>query len=151
MVEDSQKHMKEQKAEIERLGKELTSATATASEATEKAQESLKTILVEERENSAKDRQNLIAQITTLINSNADEQDERLSKRVDGLQAEITATKTALDEASKTHQNGLDTWSEREESFYTSLCTAQETVRRILSEDWQVRIPLLPLDLLQSH
>ncbi|CCX30040.1 Similar to Kinesin-like protein bimC; acc. no. P17120 [Pyronema omphalodes CBS 100304] len=137
VVEDSQKHMKEQKAEIERLGKELTSATATASEATEKAQESLKTILVEERENSAKDRQNLIAQITTLINSNADEQDERLSKRVDGLQAEITATKTALDEASKTHQNGLDTWSEREESFYTSLCTAQETVRRILSEDWQ--------------
>jgi kinesin family protein 11 len=151
VVEDAQKHMKEQKTEIERLGKELTCATVVASEATEKAQESLKTILVEEKEKSAKDRQDLIAQITTLINNNADEQDERLTKRVDGLQADITATKTALDEASKTHQDGLDTWSEREESFYTSLCTAQETVRRILSEDWQVRILFLPLDPMRTH
>lgn len=138
MAGEAQKHMMAQKAEIARLNHELSEATATASAATATAQSNLQAILAEERERAAKDRQNLIAQITTLINNSGEEQDGRLGLRIGGVQADISATRARLDEASKVHVDNMENWSARDEKFYSRLCDAKETVRCVLAHDWQV-------------
>jgi kinesin family protein 11 len=139
MVSEAQKHMMSQRSEIEKLRSQLAEATAAASKATATAQSGLKTILVEERQKAAVDRQNLIAQITSLINNTADEQDRRLTERVEAVRTEISTTQTRLEEATKAHDEGMETWSVADKSFYEKLCDAQETVRTVLAEDWKVR------------
>ncbi|KAI5858375.1 P-loop containing nucleoside triphosphate hydrolase protein [Tricharina praecox] len=137
MVTEAQEHMAAQKSEIETLRSQLAEATATASAATTTAQSSLQTILVEEREKAAADRQNLISQITTLINNTGAAQDKRLTERVLTVKADIGATQTRLEAASKTHEETIESWSAREELFYTRLCDAKETVRSVLTDDWK--------------
>ncbi|KAF8541673.1 P-loop containing nucleoside triphosphate hydrolase protein [Trichophaea hybrida] len=137
MVSEAQKYMIAQKSEIEHISRELSEATVIASTATATAQSNLQTILVEERERALKDRQNLIVQITTLINNTADEQDKRLTERIETVQKEIGATQTQLKAASKVHEEGMESWSTREENFYSRLCDAKETVRCVLAQDWQ--------------
>jgi kinesin family protein 11 len=138
MVSEAQKHMIAQKSGIEHTGRELSEAAVNASAATAAAQLNLQMILVEERERASKDRQDLIAQIATLINSTADEQDKRLTERIEAVQEEIGATQTQLKVASKVHKEGMESWSAREENFYSRLCDAKETVRCVLARDWQV-------------
>lgn len=138
MTSEAQKHMMAQRAEIARLNHELSEATATASAATAAAQSNLQTILAEERERAAKDRQNLVAQITTLIGNSGEEQDGRLALRIGGVQADISASQARLDEASKAHVDNMEAWSARDEKFYSRLCDAKETVRCVLAHDWQV-------------
>jgi kinesin family protein 11 len=138
MVSEAQKHMVSQRFEIEKLRSELAAATTAANTAAATAQSGLKAVLVEERQKAAVDRQNLIAQITSLINNSADEQDRRLAERVEAVQSEVSITQTRLEEASKAHEEGIDTWSARDESFYSRLCDAQETVRCVLAQDWEV-------------
>ncbi|KAA8894875.1 P-loop containing nucleoside triphosphate hydrolase protein [Sphaerosporella brunnea] len=137
MVGEAQKHMRSQRSEIEKLRSQLAEATAAASTATEAAQSGLKTVLVEERQKAAVERQNLIAQIATLINNTADEQDRRLTARVEAVRDEISTVQNRLEEASKAHGEGIENWSVKDESFYSKLCDAQETVRDVLAQDWE--------------
>jgi len=130
--------MAAQKSEIETLRSQLAEATAIATTATANAQSNLQTILVEERVKAAADRQSLISQITTLINNTGDAQDKRLTQRVETVKADISATQTRLEAASKTHERIIESWSAREELFYTRLCDAKETVRSVLDDDWKV-------------
>jgi len=130
--------MAAQKSEIGTLRSQLAEATVVATTATATAQSSLQTILAEEREKAAADRQNLISQITTLINNTGFAQDKRLTERVESVKADIGATQIRLEAASKDHEVTIESWSAREELFYTRLCDVKETVQSVLADDWKV-------------
>lgn len=117
---------------------ELTSATAAAALAATTAQGTLECILTEERERASADRQKLIAQISTLINDTADDQDKRLTKRIDLVRNEMNAAQNELETASKSYEERMDLWSQEEEKFSNGLAESKETVKQALVEDWQV-------------
>lgn len=101
-------------------------------------------ILQEERERAAVDRQNLISQIAALINSTADDQDKRLTKRVELVQSEMATAKEDLVGAAKQYNTGMDDWVGEEEKLIAGLVDSQESLGRMLVNDWQVRVFWLP-------
>ncbi|KAG0636196.1 P-loop containing nucleoside triphosphate hydrolase protein [Tuber brumale] len=137
IFDDAEKRIIAQKAEAEKLRLQLSSATAAVVIATDTAQSSLDSILREERERAATDRQNLISQITALINATAEDQDKRLTKRVQLVQGEILSAKEELDEATKQYNAGMDQWSGGEERFINELVISQDSLKKILVQDWQ--------------
>lgn len=138
MFDDAEKRIIAQKAEAEKLRLQLGSAAAAAVIATDTAQSSLDLILREERERATTDRQNLISQIAALVNATAEDQDKRLTKRVQLVQGEILSAKEELDEATKQYNAGMDQWSGGEEKFINELVISQDSLKKILVQDWQV-------------
>lgn len=138
MVSDAQEHMMAQNAEIEKLRLQLAETTAAARETAANAQANIQVILGEERQKSQAERQALIAQISNLINATGEEQDRRLTERVEAVRTEVGATQSKIDEATAAHESGLETWKSREGEFYSRLCSAKETVREVLENDWKV-------------
>ncbi|PUU72771.1 P-loop containing nucleoside triphosphate hydrolase protein [Tuber borchii] len=118
IFDDAEKRIIAQKAEAEKLRLQLGSAAAAAVIATDTAQSSLDLILREERERATTDRQNLISQIAALVNATAEDQDKRLTKRVQLVQGEI-----------------LMVWGE--EKFINELVISQDSLKKILVQDWQ--------------
>ena len=102
-------------------------------------------ILREERERAATDRQNLISQMATLVNATAEDQDKRLTKRVQLVQGEILSAKEELDEATKQYNAGMDQWSGGGEKFINELVISQDALKKILVQDWQVSAPFYSL------
>jgi hypothetical protein len=149
IFDDAEKRMIAQKAEIEKLRLELSSATVAAATATNDAQSNLDLILQEEREKAAAERQNLVSQITSLINSTADEQDQRLVKRIKLVQSDMVASKDELEVAAKKYNEGMIQWSGEEDKFINELTSSKETLNTMLANDWEVRIaafhPIIPI------
>ncbi|KAL7274763.1 Kinesin-related motor protein [Rhizina undulata] len=137
IFDEVQKHIISQKAEVEKLRVQLASATNAAASASTTAKSTLDTILAEERKRATDDRQSLITQITALINSTADEQDKRLTKRVKLVQDDMDIAKDELETAAKEYASGMDVWSEQEEVFSNELVVQREELKKKLVDDWR--------------
>jgi len=137
IFDEAEKRIIAQKAEAEKLRLQLSLATTAAVIATDTAQSSLDLILREERERAATDRQNLISQIAALVNATAEDQDKRLTKRVQLVQGEILSAKEELDEATRQYNAGMEQWSGGEEKFINELVISQDSLKKILVQDWQ--------------
>jgi kinesin family protein 11 len=138
MANKVQQQMIAQHEKIRLLRSQLVDAVAAAAKATDTAERNLQTVLDEERQRASVDRQHLIAQITSLINNTAGEQERRLTERIDDVRSDMTHTQVKLGTASLDYEDRMDVWARREQKFYSELCDAKNTVRCVLSNDWQV-------------
>lgn len=139
LFDEAQRTVISQKAEVEKLRKQLTTATAATMIVADAAQTSLDTILMQERERAAADRAKLIAQITTLINSNAEDQELRITQRIQLVQSEMALAQEELEAAETAYNEGMDVWTEAEDAFIENLTGKKEGLKTMLQEDWQVR------------
>ena len=137
MFDNTQKHMVAQQAEAERLRVELSVATSKAITSNATASTSLETILADERERSAAERQNLIIQMTALLNTSAEEQERRLNKRITQVRDDISMSTQELSESSGEYNQRMTQWSAKEEGFMTELITSRESLKTRLVQDWQ--------------
>ena len=76
--------------------------------------------------------------MATLVNATAEDQDKRLTKRVQLVQGEILSAKEELDEATKQCNAGRDQWCGGGEKFINELVISQDALKKILVQDWQV-------------
>lgn len=139
LFDETQRSVILQKAEVEKLRQQLTSATAATITAADAAQTSLDAILMEERERAATDRTKLISQITALINSSAEDQELRITQRVQLVQSEMALAQEELEAAEVTYNEGMDVWTGMEDVFIEKLTGQKEGLKTMLLEDWQVR------------
>lgn len=139
LFDEAQRSVISQKAEVEKLRRQLTSATATTMSVADAAQNSLDSILREERERAATDRAKLIAQITVLINNNAEDQELRMTQRIQLVQSEMALAQEELEAAETAYSEGMDAWTGVEDTFIENLTGKKEGLKTMLQEDWQVR------------
>ncbi|KAF4635394.1 hypothetical protein G7Y89_g2704 [Cudoniella acicularis] len=138
LFEDLLKHVNTQKAEAEKLRKQLTSASELAMESNAAATARLDEVLREEREQAATDRQNLLSQITTLVTAQGETQDARLGVKIEEVRKSVTTSKEAFEASRNQYSLGMDSWSEKENRLVEEVLQSREILKSKLKEDWVV-------------
>ncbi|KAH8669630.1 P-loop containing nucleoside triphosphate hydrolase protein [Tricladium varicosporioides] len=137
LFEELLKHVNAQKAEAEELRKQLTSASEFAMEANVAASARLDEVLRDEREQAATDRQNLLTQITSLVMTQGEAQDARISSKVEEVRENITTSKDAFEASRTQYSLGMDAWNEKEGKLVEEVLRSRETLKSKLKDDWQ--------------
>lgn len=137
MFEDLLKHVKAQKAEADELRKQLNAASEVAMQSNAAASSRLEAILQEERQQAAVDRQNLLSQITSLVMTQGESQDQRLGSKIAEVQQSVLASKENFESSRAQYHQGMDAWGVKEDSLVDEVARARETLKCKLKEDWQ--------------
>ena len=96
----------------------------------------LSACLEEERQQAAADRQNLVAQITNLINVNGSIQEDRIAAKVDGVRTEMMSKRLQLQSAEKSYSTSMDVWSKKEGLLVEEVLKSRDIVKSRLKTDW---------------
>lgn len=138
LFEELIKHIETQKSEVNALRAQLKSTHEAHVAAQMAAASKLDTTLAEEKQRAATDRENLLIQISLLVNTQGEAQDIRLAQKIGAVQTEIGASKDALELASSNYDRGLESWNEKEVALVEKVLRARETLKSKLKEDWVV-------------
>lgn len=136
IFDDVVKRLSEQQAESARLRAEITSASTTLVSAEHESRQALEDAMEEERKRAAEDRERLVTQITGLIASNAEAQENRISahlvhaaKRMKTSEDEYAVSRHSYDEAQ-------DNWNGKSQSLIESCIKSRENVKNKIKGDW---------------
>lgn len=136
--DDLVKQLNHQQAQADELRCDLKNASAELAEANEHASTQLNTVLAEEKERAAADRDSLIAQMTTLIRLNGELQDKRLESKINGVQAEIKTSTQRYEEKQSSFQVSMDSCLSRDKSIVDDILESRENVKTKIKKDWTV-------------
>ena len=137
IFEDLVKHINSQKLEAEELRKNICAATTATSADEQAVSERLETCLSEEREKSRQEKQDLLAQITILVNKSSDAQEARWSSQISSVRQDIASSRSRLHTSEKAYVEGMDKWSNKETSFVDDVLKSRETLKMKMKEDWR--------------
>ncbi|KZF24209.1 kinesin-like protein-like protein bimC [Xylona heveae TC161] len=126
-----------QKTECDNLRREASQAAKAAADANEVANFRLEAVLVEERQQSASDRQNLLTQITALVNATGEAQEARLASKINSIQTDISASTLTFGNAEARYNQAMDAWSLRGEACAKETFDAYKLFEAKLNQDWQ--------------
>lgn len=102
------------------------------------ASDHLQACLVEERQQAAADRSNLLTQISNLVNKSGEEQEARLEARINAIRTDITTSKTGFASADKTYNDGMDQWLKKEHNLVEDVLKSRDTLKSKMKKDWTV-------------
>lgn len=142
MFEDLVKHVNSQKAEADELRNQLNAASEALVESNSAATSQLERVIVEEREQAATDRENLLRQITTLVMSQGERQDARIEAKVNAVRESIKSSESTFEASRSTYNQNMDAWNEKEQKLVEEVHLSRESLKTKLKEDWIVRILL---------
>ena len=97
----------------------------------------LETCLNEERTKSKEEKQQLISQITSLINASAETQKARWTSQIDSVKHDIATSRSALQTSSQQYDEGMDSWTKKEVSFVDNVLESRKTIQKKMKEDWK--------------
>ena len=125
-----------QKAEADELRVQLTAATQAAAQANERLEGRLSSCLDEERQQAAVDRQDLLAQITTLVNAGGKVQEDRLAKKISNVQEEMKTGRSDLQVAERKYNDAMQGWTKKEDQLAEDVRQTRDTLKEKLQTDW---------------
>jgi kinesin family protein 11 len=132
-----------QQTEAEELRMQLSDASDAAVQAHAAASLQLEMVLAEERRQSNQDRQNLLSQITLLINAAGDAQDQRLNNKVSLVKNDIATSNETFVAAKAKYSEGMDQWSQKEKLLVEEVLRSRETLKSKLKQDWMASLHLI--------
>lgn len=130
--------MNTQKAEADDLRKQLAVASNAAIQANKAASSQLEACLIEERHQASVDRQNLLSQITSLVNASGEAQDTRFTSKIGAIQQTITSSMSQFEAATTRYAEGMDTWDRKEKSLADGVVTSRDHLKAKMQQDWTV-------------
>ncbi|KAJ3494813.1 hypothetical protein NLG97_g3828 [Lecanicillium saksenae] len=136
IFEDLVKHITAQRSESDNLRRQLQIATNAAVSQSSATSLRLQEAIEEERRQAAEDRQKLLSQITTLINTHAETQESRFSDKTSQIQKSVTESSTALEGAVTQYNEGMDSWDEKEGELLEEVKKSREQLKTKLKDDW---------------
>lgn len=151
MFEGLIKHVNSQKAEADDLRSQLNAASEALAESNSAATSQLERVIVEEREQAATDRENLLRQITTLVMSQGERQDARVEAKVNAVKESIKSSETTFEASRSTYNQNMDAWNEKEQKLVEEVHLSRESLKTKLKEDWIVRILLDVVETLLTY
>lgn len=135
---DLTRDLNHQREESDSLRKELADASRELTIASQNASSQLDTVLAEEKERAAADRDSLIEQMTSLIRSNGEAQDKRLESKVHAVQGEISASGERYGEKQTSFQSSMDAWSTKDKSIVDGVLKSRDVIKSKFKSDWNV-------------
>ncbi|KDN64027.1 putative kinesin motor domain-containing protein [Colletotrichum sublineola] len=136
IFEDLMTHITEQRSESDRLKQQLQSATDTIVKQNENISLQMQQVLDEERKQAAQDRQNLLAQITTLIHAQAETQETRLAEKTAQLQKRVLESNHSLQGNVAQYTEDMEVWDEKEGQFLDDMAKSRDAMKNKLKDDW---------------
>jgi kinesin family protein 11 len=138
VFEELLRHIRAQKAESDRLRQELEEATQAMVESNQSVSAKIQEVLDEERKQAAAERQALLAQITKLINSQAELQESRLAEKATVIRETILESNKSLEGSVAEYAEGMDVWSERDSKLLEDVASSRDALKTRLKDDWTV-------------
>lgn len=93
-------------------------------------------IVDEEKQRSAEERQQLLAQVTSLINASADAKDKRLSERVIGVCEEIGTANASFETEQYAYSEGMGNWVDKSMGILAGISKSQDAVKTKIKSDF---------------
>lgn len=127
----------QQHDESNRLWRQLQSATRAIAEQSIEITNRTRDAMEEERRQAAEYRQNLLLQITTLVNSQAEKQEVCLAERTAQLHS-IFDLNASLQDYIAQHGDGMDVWNEKQKGLLDQVAKSGDTMKTKLKDGWNV-------------
>lgn len=100
-------------------------------------------VVDEEKQKTAEEHQQLLTQITSLINASAESQYKRLNEKVSGVCEEIGVANSAFETRQSQYNDGMETWSNRSKDVLASVSKSRDGVKTKIKADFAVRLTYL--------
>jgi kinesin family protein 11 len=136
--EDLIKSLNEQQAENERLHAQVLETNLALIEANKNSQGRLSQVVNDEKQQSAEERQQLLVQISALMDANAEAQEQRLNERLASVSEEIDAANTAFAQQQEAYTQNANAWSDRSKAIVAGIATSRDVVKSKLKSDYAV-------------
>lgn len=140
MFEELLHHIGVQRSESNTLRRQLQDASQTMLEANASVSAQIQDVVDQERKQAAEDRQKLLAQIASLINAHAEQQETRLAGKALNIQHNVNGAKELFKEQYASYSSGMDTWDTREETLLQDITLSRDTLKTKLKDDWTVSL-----------
>ncbi|KAI1751835.1 P-loop containing nucleoside triphosphate hydrolase protein [Xylaria castorea] len=136
IFEDLLRHNAAQKKESDDLREQLQGATETIAQSNASISMQIQNVIEQERRQATEERSTLLAQITSLINSQAVTRESRLASKAAFIQRSVQENTTVLEGSMTQYVQGMDNWNAREGQFLDEIATSRETIKSKLRDDW---------------
>ncbi|KAI1294493.1 P-loop containing nucleoside triphosphate hydrolase protein [Xylaria venustula] len=133
-------HIAAQRKESDELREQLLSATSTVTQSNASISARIQDVIVDERKQAAEERRTLLAQITNLINSQAETQASRIANKAAFIKRSVEESTAELEGSMIQYAHGMDNWNAREGEFLEEIATSRETLKSKLQDDWTVSL-----------
>lgn len=138
IFEDLLKHIMSQKKESDSLRTQLEEASETIVISNQSISSKIQEVISEERRQAAEERQDLLLQITSLINSQAELQESRLANRAASIQQNVRETNSVFEGSVSQYSQAMDSWGEKEGQLLSDVAKSRDTMKTKLQDDWNV-------------
>jgi kinesin family protein 11 len=132
------KRLVDQQTENQRLHQQILEANSALVSANAAAQSEIVDVIGEEKQKATEERQQLLAQITSLINSTAETQDRRLNERMMSVNEGIGAANGAYNTEQIAYSEGMDAWSTNFSDILAGVAKSRDTVKMKIKADFAV-------------
>ncbi|RYP36617.1 hypothetical protein DL767_003321 [Monosporascus sp. MG133] len=136
IFEDLTKHIIYQKNESDSLRRQLQDASEAIVDSNASVSAHIQEVVNEERRQAAEERKNLLAQVASLINSQAEVQESRLANKAASIQQSLQENNSAFEESVAEYSQGMDVWNEKEGQLLEQVAKSRETMKTKLKDDW---------------
>jgi len=134
------KHLNEQQYEADSLRKQIVKANSDLVFANQIAQDTMKQVVESEKIKAADERRNLLAQVTSLINSTAEAQETRMTNHFLTIGQDMNAARAAHAAANDTYSHGMDAWSEKSRELVNKVTRSRDSVKMKIKGDFAVSL-----------
>ncbi|KAF2192305.1 kinesin-domain-containing protein [Zopfia rhizophila CBS 207.26] len=130
------RNLNEQQGQNNKLHQQILQADGALVEANVAAQGRLAQVMDEEKQKAAEERQQLLAQITSLINSRAEAQEKRMSERISSVSNGIDAANATYNTSQNTYNKGMSAWSDRSREILAGISKSRDNVKTKIKGDF---------------
>ncbi|WPJ58948.1 hypothetical protein SMAC4_00205 [Sordaria macrospora] len=136
IFEDLLQTITAQKAEADRLRQDLEGASQTIVKSNATVSARIQEVLEEERRQAAEERQNLLLQIGSLINSQAEMQESRLAGKTALIRQAVQDSNTTFEGSMSQYLEGMNTWNEKDNRLVEDVVKSRDVLKNKMQEDW---------------
>ncbi|KAI1334125.1 kinesin-domain-containing protein [Xylariaceae sp. FL0016] len=132
------KHITAQREESDHLRNQLQGASETIIQSNASISLRIQEVINEERKQAAIERRALLAQITSLVTSQAELQETRLADKAASIRQSVQENGTTLEGSIAQYSRGIDNWKERQDELLVDVGNSRETLKNQLKDDWDI-------------
>lgn len=140
VFEELLRHNAAQRQESDDLRQQLQCATENVMQSNLSISAQIQNSIEEERRQATKERNTLLKQITSLINSQAEMEEARLTDKATDIRRGLEKGANVLEGSMAHYTEGMDNWNTRDSNFLDEIATSRETLKSKLQEDWTVSV-----------
>ncbi|EXJ75949.1 kinesin family member 11 [Cladophialophora psammophila CBS 110553] len=136
MFDDLTKQLAVQREEIEAMSSALREANGANIEASLSVSTQLEAIRDEERKAAAEQNQNLKEQILKLIEMSHQQQEQRLSSRLNNVQSHLVESTEKFENADKAYRDGMNKWTIQDSELTALVVKSKDELKTRMKGDW---------------